>query len=352
VAVHFKEKLADFVAKELEHSERQAVAEHLLVCDECRREHDELKFASDALGVLKGSDAPRRTWHLIEQDLGSKPRRSYFVPALIGSFAAIALVSVAALFIHNAQKTETANTSAWNFTVIAGSPDAPKGSNISAGERIETDDTSRALIKVGDIGSVEVKPNSKIEVIATKDHEQRLSLEKGSLHAKILAPPRLFIVDTPSAMAVDLGCEYTLSVNENGDNQLVVLTGFVALERDGRESIVPSGASCLTVNGKGIGTPFATGADAKIRESLRKFDFENGGDAELQKILDHSTSYDTITLWHLISRVDQLKRGDVIDRLQQFVPMPNDVTRDAVQALDKSSLDKWRGEVERIWFGK
>ncbi len=340
------------MAKELEQTERQTVAEHLLVCEECRREHDKLKLAADALAELRNTDAPNRTWHAIERELDLKPRRWFLVPALAGMFAIIAIVSVAMLFIRNDPKNDVSNANAWNFTVIAGSPIAPNGNNIAAGERIETDAASRALIKVGDIGSVEVRPNSKIEVVATKQNEQRLSLERGSLHAKILAPPRLFIVDTPSAIAVDLGCEYTLTVNENGDNQLVVLTGFVALERNGRESIVPSGASCLTVNGKGIGTPFATGADAKIRDSLRKFDFENGGNTEIKKILDYSTSYDTITLWHLISRVDEQMRVNVVERLEQFVPLPKDVSREAVTMLDKPSLDKWRGEVERIWFGK
>lgn len=352
MAVHFKDRLAEFVAKELGQPDRQAIAEHLLVCEECRREHDELKFVDIALSQIDRTDAPQRVWHAIDQELDHKSRHKYFVPTIVGSFAILAIVSIVVLISRSTSVTEVGQADPWKYTVIAGSPVAPKGNSISAGERIETDAASRALIKVGDIGSVEVKPNTTIEVVATSNNEQRLSLESGSLHAKILAPPRLFIVDTPSAMAVDLGCEYTLSVNENGDNQLIVLTGFVALERDGRESIVPSGASCLTVNGKGIGTPFATGADAKIRESLRKFDFENGGDAELRKILDHSTSYDTITLWHLISRVDERSRGDVIDRLQQFVPMPTDVSRDKVISLDKPSLDKWRGEVERIWFGK
>jgi hypothetical protein len=58
-----------------------------------------------------------------------------------------------------------------------------------------------------------------------------LSLERGALHARIAAPPRLFIVDTPSAMAVDLGCEYKLDVDAAGNSRLHVTSGFVALNR-------------------------------------------------------------------------------------------------------------------------
>jgi len=49
----------------------------------------------------------------------------------------------------------------------------------------------------------------------------------------------IFIVETPLATAVDLGCKYTLEVQEDGSSLLHVTLGLVALERDARETIVP-----------------------------------------------------------------------------------------------------------------
>src|SRR5262249_26007647 len=104
---------------------------------------------------------------------------------------------------------------------------------LTVGEVLETDANSRARVQVADIGNVEIAPNSRIKLVNTKSTEHRLALEKGELKAKILAPPRLFIVDTPSAVAVDLVWEYTLEVDREGNGKLHVTMGFVALERGG-----------------------------------------------------------------------------------------------------------------------
>ena len=39
------------------------------------------------------------------------------------------------------------------------------------------------------------------------------------MHAVIDAPPRYFLVETASAIAVDLGCIYTLSADERGNGE-------------------------------------------------------------------------------------------------------------------------------------
>ena len=44
--------------------------------------------------------------------------------------------------------------------------------------------------------------------------KNRLALHRGSLHAFIWARPGKFVVDTPSARALDLGCEYTINVDQ------------------------------------------------------------------------------------------------------------------------------------------
>ncbi len=152
------------------------------------------------------------------------------------------------------------NLPSWNVETLAGTPkvgNSFENGKLSVGQFLETDANSRAKVEVANIGNVEIAPNSRVQLVNSTSNEHRLSLERGILQAKILAPPRLFIVDTPSAVAVDLGCAYTLEVDKDGNSKLHVTSGFVALEKGGRESIVPAGAIALTKKGKGIGTPFA-----------------------------------------------------------------------------------------------
>lgn len=241
----------------------------------------------------------------------------------------------------------------WNVETLAGMPNVGNSSDagkLSVGDFLETDANSRAKIQVANIGNVEIAPNSRVKLVKTNSREHRLSLEKGLLQAKIDAPPRLFIVDTPSAVAVDLGCEYTLEVDKDGNSKLHVTSGFVALEKNGRESIVPAGAMALTKKGKGIGTPFFVEASPKFQAALTKFDFENGGNESLRIIINEASNYDTLTLWHLLSRVPKTEREKVFEAIELFVKLPKGATKPGVLKLNKKMLDAWRKDLETMWF--
>lgn len=249
--------------------------------------------------------------------------------------------------------TDLASVQRWQFEAISGKPTvgAASGANeLAVGDFLETDAGSRARITVANIGNVEIEPNSRVKLVGTNPAEHRLSLERGVLQAQITAPPRLFIVDTPSAVAVDLGCAYRLEVDRFGNSRLSVTKGFVALERSGRESIVPAGAACITKRGRGLGTPFATDTTEAFRSALERFDFAGGGSAAVDDMLDHRGFYDMVTLWHLLSRVSRGDREKVFDALSAYVKPPEGVSREGVLRLDKKMLGLWRGEVEKVWF--
>jgi hypothetical protein len=247
------------------------------------------------------------------------------------------------------------NLPSWTVETLAGTPKAgnqiiAENGKLAVGEFLETDANSKAKIQVANIGNVEIAPNSRVKLVNTKATEHRLSLEKGALKAKILAPPRLFIVDTPSAVAVDLGCEYTLEVDAAGNGRLHVTAGFVALERGGREVIVPAGAIALTRKGKGVGTPFSEDASAAFQNALYKFDFAGGGSAALNVIIKESSLYDSLTLWHLLSRTPKAERTKVFDALEAQIKPPVNVTREGILRLDKKMLGAWWKEIETVWF--
>ena len=105
---------------------------------------------------------------------------------------------------------ETVKSAAfWQVEAIAGAPTAgsrtiSKNGALAVGDFLETDANSRARVQVADIGQVEVAPNSRARLAKTVPTEHCLSLERGVLQARTLAPPRLFLVATPSAAAVEL----------------------------------------------------------------------------------------------------------------------------------------------------
>jgi hypothetical protein len=172
------------------------------------------------------------------------------------------------------------------------------------------------------------------------------------VEAQTWAPPRLFIVDTPSASAIDLGCKYSLQVQEDGSSLLHVTIGLVALQRDGRETIVPAGAFCRTRQGRGPGTPFFEDSSEDFQAALQRVDSLDTGPErtqQLEVVLREAHVRDALSLWYLLPHLDADSRGLVYDRLAQLLPPPHEVTRAGIVALDKNLLQLWEKVVSQLW---
>jgi hypothetical protein len=216
---------------------------------------------------------------------------------------------------------------------------------LPVGGKVETDEESSAEIRIGIIGTALVDPNSRVRLVRADLTDNRLALDRGTLHARIWAPPRLFFVETPSAVAEDLGCAYTLSVDGTGGGLLRVDSGWVAFDSGGQESFVPAGARCATRKGAGVGTPHFEDAAPGLREALARLDFEDleagERDGPLELLLREARPRDALTLWHLLRRCPPEERGRVFDRLAVLSPPPEGVTRDGVLAGDPGMTDRW-----------
>ena len=347
-----------------EHSRR--IAEHLIACNRCRAQFEEIKLGVKLAERLPQLSAPDSLWLDLQSHLDSAGTRAQksFVSKPNFTFRSWRFASVAALlllltglgaFYFYPRPSEPS----WEVVRLNGSPriaSSPideKG-RLALGEWLETDNSSRAQIEVGSIGEVEIDPNTRVRLVTAKPTEHRLELARGKMSARISAPPRLFFVDTPSAVAADLGCAYTLEVDDNGAGILHVTMGWVALQLKGRESMVPAGASCATRPGIGPGTPYFEDASDMFRMALSKFDFEpeNESQSTLGVLLDQARPRDSLTLWHLLSRVAGTDRERVYDRLAVLVAPPDRVTRAGVLQLNEEMLQRWRDKMETTWAGE
>jgi hypothetical protein len=226
----------------------------------------------------------------------------------------------------------------WQVTTAAGL------SSLPVGGWLETGDRERASFNVADIGTVVVEPHTRLRLLNTRAGHHSLELTRGTLHATIWAPPNQFFVETPSTLAVDLGCAYTLTVDDEGAGLVSVLVGWVGFKWHDRESFIPAGSACATRPHIGPGTPYNERVSPAYREALSTIDFaprEPSASNALTLVLNESTERDEVTLWHLLSRVPEADRDRVFDRLSAFVAPPPGVTRDGVRAGNRQVLDAW-----------
>jgi hypothetical protein len=298
------------------------------------------------------SKAPDSIWTAIETALesGPQPRPRSPRPLWVGALAAAAAIGLA-IFVWRAARTPQA---AWDVVRLDGSPSIASkpmaaAAKIGVGQWLQTDASSRARLSVGNIGTVEIAPNTRVQVVAAQPEQQRLKLARGEISASVSAPPRLFFVDTPAGAAVDLGCAYTMKADPDGNGLLRVTLGWVSLEWGARESLVPAGASCRTRQKTGPGTPYFDDASPRLRDALADFDFNSGGDPALAIVLAEARIRDTLTLWHLLSRVDPTAREGVYNRIVDLLPLPNGMEKDKALQLDPTTLKNWREELAWKW---
>ena len=231
----------------------------------------------------------------------------------------------------------------WKVDSVAGAPSCGQEpcAELRPGEWLETRSADRARVAVADIGEMEVAPDSRLRLVSTGASGHRLELARGTISARVVAPPRLLIVNTPVIAAVDLGCAYTLTVEADGATRIEVTSGWVALESAHRATFVPAGASARARAATGPGLPVYRDATARFRAAADILD-QGPDSAATTSLLAEARVQDALTVWHLIPRVAGPDRGRVISRLATLAPPPAGVTAEAAAGLDPTALDTWR----------
>lgn len=244
-------------------------------------------------------------------------------------------------------------------SVQVGHRSAKDQGRLYVGQTVRTGSKSQATLVAEDFGQVDLKADSEMRVVETGSHSQRMDLRRGHIHALIWAPPREFVVDTPSSKTIDLGCQYDLTVDESGDGFLTVETGWVAFQFQGKDAFIPAGAACRTNVRRGPGIPFFQNSGQKFRDALLRYESSGDGSA-LTSVLNGARPEDGLTLWHLMTRVSDAERPAVFDRYAALVKLPPGVNRERALARDRDTLDQcwnalnldsadWWREWKRNW---
>lgn len=348
----YRQRVWLYVDNQLSTSARIEVKTHLAGCAECRAEYEALCFAVERIAGLRlPAEAPQAT-ALWVNTVAAPSRGLWDASRFRWPVAAAAcLFLIAGLVFWKLRRPAMESI---DVTRLTGSPvvDAETityAGRIAAGQWLETNATSRALLHVGAIGQVEVDPNSLVQFVKRDEHQYRLALARGRLYASIIAPPRTFQVETPSAVAIDLGCAYTLEVDEAGGSLLRVTSGWVALAHAGRESLVPAGAVCRTEADGRLGTPYFEDASEKFLQALARFDFREDKSGALAVVLNEARARDALTLWQLLARVEGPAREQIYERLSLLASAP--AGKAETLRLEPDALARWKEAIEFAALG-
>jgi len=251
-----------------------------------------------------------------------------------------------------------------NALCLAGAPringrSVETSADLRTGGLVETDSGSQAEIRIGLVGRVTVLPNSRMRLVEMRQGRYRMALERGKISARTLAPPFTFVVDTPGPTAYDVGCAFTLETDEHGSGLLRVTSGWVQLELDDRQILIPAGAASLLRPGGNLGTPYFEDAPEPVRTALARLDFgpqdSAARDSALAQLLAAARPRDVFSFLEMLRTVSGEERRRLIDRGMALVPPPPSVTRAGLLRGDEDMMYLWRkqlgiGEPKRWWL--
>jgi glucose/arabinose dehydrogenase len=338
---HLNERqLNDFVdgADAVTPAEREAVARHVAGCASCREEVERMTaLVAAARALPRALEPPSDLWPAIAPRLGGGGRR--VLPWWLAAAAVIAL-AFAALWWRAGRGKAAAG---WVVAGATGTATLESGV-LRPGEELRTGAASDVRLRVGSLGTVRVGPESRVRLLAATRDEQRLALDHGTIEARIVAPARVFLVETKAALAVDLGCAYTLTSDSTGNGLLHVTSGWVELRNGARLTIVPRDAYAVIRAHQGPGTAYGPDATAAMKQALEDYDFSDDRDegylvrAVVAAAVHRS---DGVTLLNLLVAAPDSLRPLVYDRLVQLVPPPAGVTRAGALAGERGMLNRW-----------
>ncbi len=217
---------------------------------------------------------------------------------------------------------------------------------LPVGAALETGDVEASLT-IADIGTARLGKQTRVRLDRTDRERHELALDRGHMHAKVVAPPRLFAVTTKHTDVIDLGCEYTIDIDDNGAGSICVLTGVVELAtKSGAVVTAPEGSCAQILAGQRPGLPVANGARPEIVDAVHAYDRGDAG--ALDRLLAIADRRDAMTLI-AAAAIDPRGRA-VLERLMELSPPPDaEISVDSALS-DPAHFAAWRTDILEIYY--
>lgn len=371
----------DYLEGEISPKDKEIMESHISSCEGCKAYLDDMSKLKLQLGTLSGNyeylSSARKEELWKEVDGRAKPEKARienypaardpknsngfiyrfryaFTAAIFAAVAAVIYLAVRSLgpgIPVLTQQDVFGMPSYWKVASLSGNPyisneAMAKLDSIRDGEYIVTNDSSRAEIYVADIGKVIIEPNTKLMIVKGEDGKNKLSVEYGTIDADMKQVAEPVPVMLPSAIAMDEGGQYKLTVDHTGDGLFFVKSGTVEVTSGNKQSVATAGTYVMTKKDKGVGTPFAVGTSPLIKKALYDFDFGKCDQTCISTIVNSATTKDAVTLVNLLPQLEGELKDNVYSRAIVIAPPPPGVpSRDSIPFIDEKEIEEW---VEKI----
>lgn len=231
----------------------------------------------------------------------------------------------------------------WLWTWPSARPWAVENGSIDRLAVGETVDASQSLlVRVARIGWMRVAEGSVLTLLSTESNHHRLAMTEGTVHVSIWAPPRSVAVRTPSGDVVDFGCEFILHVDPNV-TRVDVVSGWVRLDNERGEVLVPGGASSAMARSGMPSVPVFKSAPREFAEAIRSLEGSFSA-AAVENAARSARRRDVLTLL-VMARRHAPVRDRFVSRAAELMPPRNAELVTRARGGDAAAFESWIGEL-------
>jgi hypothetical protein len=285
----------------------------------------DVKQLEDLLAPLR-HDAPL-------DEVRVRRRRRRMLPWISGVIAAVAAV-LAIVFAWPRGGGSNGPCTGFAYTSGDGSGTLCVGATLDTG-------AATADLAIANIGRAQLGERTRVRLDRTSTEVHHLTIDRGTMHAKVNAPPRLFQVATPSNEVTDLGCEYTITIGDDGCGSIRVLSGQVELAtKSGAIVTAPAGTHARICHDR-PGLPVDDAAPTALVAAVDAYD--RGDASRIDAMLAAAGPTDAVTIANL-ALLERPRRRDILVKLDRLSPHPLDVSIDDA-VTDPAKLQAWLDDV-------
>lgn len=236
---------------------------------------------------------------------------------------------------------------AWEFNRLRiGASTPEKTGEFAENDILETNAVSRVEIKIPDVGSVFLEPDSKIQRLPS----DKISLINGVVNAIKTGAQKPLTIEVPQAEIKDyfLGGKFTVYTGEDLVTVFSVQEGWTEVKKGEVDALVLSNHTCRIIPDSGLGLPYLNTSSEDFVQAINAYCFSNPGNEEaLISILTKADVKNCVTLWNLMHRVTRKQRDMVIYTIFGLLGAPPaGVTDEGLRTLNSEMMLKLIEEIE------
>ena len=224
-------------------------------------------------------------------------------------------------------------------SVESGESFLPDGSSITTGN------DSYALIKIPDVGTIELAPLTTIKKPEKKDE---ILISTGSADISFLNSTKKYSIRIPSAQITDFnssGYMYKVNIDEIKNSNISVNKGWIKITSLAGDDIICEDYKIDIVNEFGTGVPYHVSSSPEFIELINNVAINNL-ETSVAALVDASTKKDALTLWNLLPRLRPVLREVIYNKLYQLVSHVEEISKEELLNLDPDKLNLWLEEIK------